>query len=171
MGFETQPIHMHGFHAKVIGSDQRALVLGQHSVLSLLGASGEEKQTLTIGSGETYEWLINFGQQSVTSTYPTGTQTSYDANGNPVANTDTGSTPINNSEDVPYIGGPTVRGSERASEPGQLFPMHNHDDYKATNNGVYPGGMFTMIETLRKYNPGRAGRLRAEGATGRTSRT
>jgi hypothetical protein len=31
---------------------------------------------------------------------------------------------------------------------GQLFPFHNHDDYKATNNGVYPGGMFTMIATV-----------------------
>jgi hypothetical protein len=29
-----------------------------------------------------------------------------------------------------------------------LFPFHNHDDYKATNNGVYPGGMFTMIMTV-----------------------
>ncbi len=27
----------------------------------------------------------------------------------------------------------------------QVFPFHNHDDYKATNNGVYPGGMFTML--------------------------
>ena len=30
----------------------------------------------------------------------------------------------------------------------QFFPFHNHDDYKATNNGVYPGGMFTMIMPL-----------------------
>jgi hypothetical protein len=27
----------------------------------------------------------------------------------------------------------------------QYFPFHNHDDYKATNNGIYPGGMFTFI--------------------------
>ena len=27
----------------------------------------------------------------------------------------------------------------------QFFPFHNHDDYKATNNGVYPGGQFTMV--------------------------
>jgi len=32
---------------------------------------------------------------------------------------------------------------------GQFFPFHNHDDYKATNNGVYPGGMFTMLVTTR----------------------
>ena len=33
-------------------------------------APGLEKNTLTIGSGETYEWLVDFGQQSFQSTYP-----------------------------------------------------------------------------------------------------
>ena len=28
----------------------------------------------------------------------------------------------------------------------QFYPMHNHDDYKATNNGVYPGGQLTFIQ-------------------------
>jgi hypothetical protein len=69
-----------------------------------------------------------------------------------------------------YIGGPQVgpTGADRLSVaavlvngglapppvappwagiPGQFFPFHNHDDYKATNNGIYPGGMFTMIMT------------------------
>jgi hypothetical protein len=50
---------------------------------------------------------------------------------------------------VPYIGGPTVTGAQGVSTVGQLFPFHNHDDYKATNNGAYPGGMFTMIMPLR----------------------
>jgi hypothetical protein len=49
-----------------------------------------------------------------------------------------------------YIGGPTVPdGQSGLITPGQLFPFHNHDDYKATNNGAYPGGMFTMIMPLR----------------------
>jgi hypothetical protein len=64
-----------------------------------------------------------------------------------------------------YIGGPTVGpglpSPDGGTVPGQLltlggftafngqlFPFHNHDDYKATNNGVYPGGMFTMIATV-----------------------
>jgi hypothetical protein len=29
-----------------------------------------------------------------------------------------------------------------------VFPFHNHDDYKATNNGLYPGGMFTALIPL-----------------------
>jgi len=144
MGFETQPIHMHGFHAKVIGSDQR----GWNWANTPKWGEGYEKQTLTIGSGETYEWLLNIGQQSVTSTYPAETQTRYDPSGLPVANTDTSKTVITAPDGDPYIGGPTVSGANGLPMPGQLFPMHNHDDYKATNNGVYPGGMFTMIEVL-----------------------
>jgi hypothetical protein len=28
----------------------------------------------------------------------------------------------------------------------QFYPMHNHDDYKVTNNGIYPGGALTLIQ-------------------------
>jgi hypothetical protein len=28
----------------------------------------------------------------------------------------------------------------------QFYPMHNHDDYKVTNDGKYPGGQLTMIQ-------------------------
>jgi hypothetical protein len=59
-----------------------------------------------------------------------------------------------------YIGGPQVGPAAGQNDnpeaaalaggfiQGQFFPFHNHDDYKATNNGVYPGGMFTMIATF-----------------------
>lgn len=152
MGFETQPWHMHGFHGKIIGSDQRAWPwanLGNiASATPTAWGQGLEKNTLTIGSGETYEWLVNFGLQSVTSTYDPGTQTRYDpTTGLPLSNTTTG-TVINDPGGAPYIGGPVVSGAVGIPTPGQLFPFHNHDDYKATNNGVYPGGQFTMMETL-----------------------
>ncbi|BCV20206.1 hypothetical protein hamaS1_02750 [Moorella sp. Hama-1] len=29
----------------------------------------------------------------------------------------------------------------------QFYLAHNHDDYKVTNNGVYPGGQLIIIET------------------------
>ena len=47
MGFETQPMHMHGFHGKILGSDQRAWNWGYSPAVG----SGWEKTTLTIGSG------------------------------------------------------------------------------------------------------------------------
>jgi FtsP/CotA-like multicopper oxidase with cupredoxin domain len=149
MGFETQPMHMHGFHAKILGSDQRAWPWANQGNGTPWGR-GMEKNTLTIGSGETYEWLLNMGLQSVTSTYPAATQTRYDpATGLPLSNTATASPEILDPGGEKYIGGPVVRGAVGIPTPGQLFPFHNHDDYKATNNGVYPGGQFTMIETLQ----------------------
>jgi FtsP/CotA-like multicopper oxidase with cupredoxin domain len=146
MGFETQPMHMHGYHGKILGSDQRAWDWA-NKPNGKFGV-GMEKQTLTIGSGETYEWLVDFGQQSFQSTYPPGTQSCYDPATNlPVANA-AGCTPIPEGGDPakpPYIGGPVVTGAVGLPGASQLFPFHNHDDYKATNNGVYPGGMFTML--------------------------
>jgi len=161
MGFETQPMHMHGFHAKVIGSDQRAWPWANMPGTPF--GQGLEKNTLLIGSGETYEWLIDMGQQSLTSTYQPGVQTRYNPLGlAPVVNTDLTMPAIPDlfAPLFAYIGGPVVGpnatlGSqgpgglppELPYVAGQFFPFHNHDDYKATNNGVYPGGMFTMILT------------------------
>jgi len=168
MGFQAQPMHMHGFHAKVIGSDQRAWDWGYKPTVG----QGLEKNTLLIGSGETYEWLIDFSGQSLASTYdtaasgqvatfPGGTQTRYTALGGPATNTNQLLNAIPNpfALGFAYIGGPTV-GPPITSQQGpllvppelpvtagQYFPFHNHDDYKSTNNGIYPGGMFTMILT------------------------
>jgi manganese oxidase len=150
MGYETQPMHMHGFHGKVIGSDQRAWTWANIPLLTPTGL-GLEKNTLTIGSGEAYEWLIDFGTVALSANYPTGTQSRYDlTTGLPVANGNTTSPAIipNPDDGISYIGGPAVTGAMGIPTPGQLFPFHNHDDYKATNNGTYPGGMFTMIMPL-----------------------
>jgi manganese oxidase len=153
MGYETQPMHMHGYHGKVIGSDQRAWTWANNPLTTPYG-QGMEKNTLTIGSGETYEWLVDFGQQGLTATYPAGTQTRYNPDGSPASNNQTalpvitdltGPTPASG---VPYIGGPTVTGVQGIPTSGQIFPFHNHDDYKATNNGAYPGGMFTALMPL-----------------------
>jgi manganese oxidase len=187
MGFETQPMHMHGFHGKIIGSDQRAWTWSNPA--GTPNGQGLEKNTLTIGSGETYEWLLDFSVWAglgATSTYQPGVETRMNNTVNaagvllnvpcvaglplnaPVVNTNTACAPIPDPGFVPpasYIGGPTVGpilpNPDAGSVPGalmtlggltpfngQLFPFHNHDDYKATNNGVYPGGMFTMIATV-----------------------
>jgi len=152
LGFETQPMHVHGFHPKVIGSDQRAWSWAHTD--KTLGA-GLEKNTITIGSGETYELLFDFAQQRQTSTYQPGTQSRYSAAG-PQSNTATANPPIPDPFTPPqtYIGGPTVAGVVGGTALGipfqtsQFFPFHNHDDYKATNNGVYPGGQFTFVVPL-----------------------
>jgi FtsP/CotA-like multicopper oxidase with cupredoxin domain len=161
LGFETQPLHMHGYHGKIIGNDQRVWDWANKAKTNKSKATpfgqGLEKNTLTIGSGETYEWLVDFGQQAFNSLYPAGSESCYDpATGAPVPNA-VGCAPIPVNGDpaagANYVGGPTVAGIEgpvpnfdiAGFGTSQYFPFHNHDDYKATNNGSYPGGMFTML--------------------------
>jgi FtsP/CotA-like multicopper oxidase with cupredoxin domain len=189
MGFETHPLHMHGYHGKIIGSDQRAWPWANQGA-TYTGAwdttnwaaggtpfnQGLEKNTLVIGSGETYDWLVDFGQQAFQSTYEPGVQSRYydgtvacqtsltdlglplPALNTPVTNQATGCPAIPEFGDpalagvVDYIGGPTVTDlvvpagvTDPTFANSQYFPFHNHDDYKATNNGVYPGGMFTFL--------------------------
>ncbi len=157
MGFETQPMHMHGFHGKIIGSDQRPWTWANTPTTAT--GQGLEKQTVTIGSGEEYDWLLDFSSVGVTSTYHAATQSRYvAASGLPSANINTADPAIpvpglqvKGAAPFTYIGGPTVSGlwgPTAAGSPSQIFVFHNHDDYKATNNGVYPGGMFTIIVPL-----------------------
>jgi manganese oxidase len=171
MGFETQPMHVHGFHAKVLDKDQRAWSFANNP--NTPTGQGMEINTLTIGSGEQYNLLFDMSTQTggttnyapgstPSSVYPSpsltpdpgrGTETRYDQNGLPVSNTNLAATPISGvsvfftptpvtATSTPsfqtnsYIAGPPVP---------QLFVFHNHDDYKATNNGAYPGGQFTAI--------------------------
>ena len=124
---------------------------------------------MLVGSGETYELLLDMGQQSSQSTYTADVQTryydgspacqasldalsvAYPANRTPVSNQAVGCPAIPDAGDPlnpTYIGGPTVTGAVGLGGSVQLFPFHNHDDYKATNNGAYPGGMFTMVVPL-----------------------
>jgi FtsP/CotA-like multicopper oxidase with cupredoxin domain len=151
MGYETQPMHIHGYHLKIIGSDQRAWPWANWVIFNrpIRFGEGLEKNTLLIGSGETYDALIDLGQQKPTSTYAAGTQTRYNASGLPTANTTTDPV-IPDLGGVPYLGGPTIPTNGVGVQggivtPGQVFVFHNHDDYKATNFGVYPGGMFTAV--------------------------
>jgi len=158
LGFQTQPMHIHGFHPKVIGADQRAWNWSNPPGTPF--DLGLEQNTFLIGSGQTYELLIDFGQQQVNSTYPSGATSpastfpggtqSKQIGGAPVSNTDPAGQPIPDPFTVPfdYIPGPVVTGLVGHPDfVSQYFPWHNHDDYKATNNGVYPGGQFTMVRT------------------------
>jgi FtsP/CotA-like multicopper oxidase with cupredoxin domain len=123
MGFQSHPLHLHGQHYEFIGSD--ASPLPHMQVTGRKGGNPRfEKFTLNIGSGETWDAIINFDSANLcmsqslvpspeTSPFPEETFPLYDPNG-------------------PY-----------------LFPMHCHDDYHVTNAGVYPGGMATLLKVER----------------------
>ena len=135
LGFETQPMHCHGFHPKIIGMDQRLWAWANPPGTPT--GEGLEMNTITLGSGNTAELLFDFSTQQVEGAYAAGTQSKYDPKtGLPMDNTSNGDPLPDPFSGGNYIGGPNVP---------NLFVFHNHDDYKATNNGVYPGGMFTAI--------------------------
>jgi len=163
LGFEIQPMHIHGFHPKLIGMDQRAW--NWSNPANARTGTGLELNTFAIASGNTMELLIDIASQLPTSTYPLGTYTKYTVATNaPALNTavvtpgvldvipDLFTNPLGT---TPFVGGPAVAGLPAIglfSVPPalpltspQVFVWHNHDDYKATNNGVYPGGQFTAV--------------------------
>lgn len=121
MGYQTVPWHIHGYHFTTVGKDGNPLLL--------VGTGGElhEDYTVTIGSGETYELIIEVMDKSRIYKNKSPQGVSYVA--------------------IPKAegGSHTYDGTAATFFP-QFFPMHNHDDYKVTNNGVYPGGALTLIQ-------------------------
>lgn len=123
IGFQSHPLHLHGQHFEVLGSDASPLPHLQTTGRKG-GVARYEKFTINIGSGETWDTIVNFDaanlcmSQSLVPTpeespFPSETSALYDPAG-------------------PYI-----------------FPMHCHDDYHATDQGVYPAGMLTLLKVAR----------------------
>lgn len=123
MGFQTHALHLHGQHYEIIGTDARPL---PH--LQTTGRRGGneryEKFTINIGSGETYDTIVNFDSanlcmsqaqvpQPEASPFPGETGPFYDPAG-------------------PYV-----------------YAAHCHDDNHVTNQGVYPGGMVAPVKVQR----------------------
>jgi FtsP/CotA-like multicopper oxidase with cupredoxin domain len=163
LGFQTQPMQVHGYHGKVVGSDARGWDWGfaPKSKANKMGVrpfgEGLEKNSFLIGSGETYDVLFDLGQQNTEAPYYSlGTQSCLSVDGvTPLSADDPNCSglPVNSGEDT-YILGPQVTGLFRdnlggavpGAADGQFFPFLNHDFYKSTNDGEYPGGAITMIQ-------------------------
>jgi FtsP/CotA-like multicopper oxidase with cupredoxin domain len=123
MGFQSHPLHLHGQHYEVIGTDARPL---PHLQGFDRFGNGQrfEKFTITIGSGETYDTIVEFDSHNLcmsqahvpspeSSPFPGETGPLYDPNG-------------------PYA-----------------YAAHCHDDNHVTNQGVYPGGMVAPVLVQR----------------------
>jgi FtsP/CotA-like multicopper oxidase with cupredoxin domain len=123
MGFQTHALHLHGQHYEIIGSDASPL---PH--LQTTGRKGGverlEKFTINIGSGETYDTIVNFDS----------------------ANLCMSQAQVPEPETSPFPGetGP-------AYSPGgpYFYAAHCHDDNHVTNQGVYPGGMVAPVMVQR----------------------
>lgn len=161
MGYQVVPWHIHGWHFTVIGKDSSPspfLEISQKLGLNFRHLG--EGFTATIGSGETFDLLIvaddkreqyrNYIVNGQDGLPPLCHQMHVLQNIDSSSIYDIPTQPVNcpNYDTINYI--------EVCNQPPydpnnqffpQFYPMHNHDDYKVTNNGVYPGGQLTFIQT------------------------
>jgi FtsP/CotA-like multicopper oxidase with cupredoxin domain len=123
IGYETHSMHLHGEDFDLVGSDAHALPVVQD-------AAGKERRTqfekftLLIGSGETYDALVDYDSAALCHTMqsePAGGESPFREETAPLYTPD----------------GPL------------FFPAHCHDDYHVTNQGAYPGGMTTLVKVQR----------------------
>ncbi|MFL0269110.1 hypothetical protein [Candidatus Clostridium radicumherbarum] len=162
MGYQVVPWHIHGWHFMVVGKDAHLssfLKLSENSE-HLNHQLTEMGFTATIGSGETYDLIITAedkgelyrkyivkGQDSFPSLCK---QLSEIQSIDSSAIFDIPEEPVHCTN--PQLINYTEICNQSHDNPNdrffpQYYPMHNHDDYKVTNNGVYPGGQLTLIQT------------------------
>ncbi len=160
LAYQVAPWHIHGWHFTVVGKDASpSPFLKISETLNFMGHEGLEMGfTVTIGSGETYDLLLSAddkrpiyqnyivnGQDNILSLC---LQMNIIQAFDPAAIADIPTEPVicPTPDTVNYIN--ICNGTQGVDQYfPQFYPMHNHDDYKVTNNGRYPGGQLTYIQT------------------------
>lgn len=178
MGYQVVPWHIHGWHFTVIGKDAHpSPFLKIAAKLSNMNDKHDDNMhenghsspidhqmqdmgfTATIGSGETFDLLLTADDKSpVYRKYIVKGQDCIDSlcsqlNEIPEDVFDIPTEPVDcaNPNTVNYIEiCQGLKGVDRFFP--QFYPAHNHDDYKVTNNGVYPGGQLIYIQTDAPIN-------------------
>lgn len=170
MGYQVVPWHIHGWHFMVVGKDSHlspflAFAEAHKHINHKLTEMGF---TNTIGSGETYDLIISADdKRKVYRNYIVNGQDGFPSlceQLNVISGIDNNAIfdipeePINCKDPnsirlINYI----EICAQNPNNPNdkffpQFYPMHNHDDYKVTNNGKYPGGQLTMIQVDRPDN-------------------
>ena len=161
-GYSAVPWHTHGWHFEIFGKDSIAdpfLSLKTLINIDIHNKVSNKACTVNIASGETYDLLIDATDKSYTyesylingqdyiqplysqilKIYPEDKNCIYEIPTEPVD--------INDINTVNYLEICSRCDSDsNTSFYPQFYPMHNHDLYKSTNNGVYPGGQLTYIQ-------------------------
>lgn len=165
MSYQPVPWHTHGWHGLVVAKDADLRIIDGHGVMNF---------TVLVGSGETYDVLYfaedkrkEYAEYIFCGTDGLPSLKEQIAVATLVSKKEgTFTPPFPGANDLwaniilaggldkgtflpPYNWAVWNYGSKTANNfffP-QFYPAHNHDDYKVTNNGVYPGGQLTYIET------------------------
>ena len=135
MGYQPVPWHIHGWHFHILGKDAE---MREHHDMGF---------TQLIGSGETYDLHLDATSKS-------GMYSKYIFQGQQGYQSLMSRVQLSWWYDIPMEGfacPPDPTDWNYGQHPGEFFPqfypMHNHDDYKVTNDGLYPGGQLTYIQT------------------------
>ena len=115
MGYQEHPMHQHGWHMCIVGKD------------AVLRKDCQNVFTVLVGSGETYD-TITLANPVYGVTNPAGSPLS--------------------SASAHFID-PTTGAITPMAKPTltwrQVYPVHDHDDYRVTTNDIYPGGGLILI--------------------------
>lgn len=115
MGYQEHPMHQHGWHMCIVGKD------------AMLKKDCQDVYTVLLGSGETYDTITL---------------------ANPVYGvTDPAGSPLSSASD--HFINPSTGAITPMTKPTlqwrQIYPVHDHDDYRVTTNDIYPGGGLVLI--------------------------
>jgi hypothetical protein len=162
MGYQVVPWHIHGWHFMVVGKDAHLspfLKLSENEE-HLDHELTEMGFTNTMGSGETYDLILTADdKRNLYRKYLVKGQDGFLSlccqlralqRIDSAAIFDIPVEPVNC--DNPQLINDIQICNQPCGDPNdqffpQFYPMHNHDDYKVTNDGVYPGGQLTYIQT------------------------
>jgi hypothetical protein len=167
LGYQPVPFHVHGWHGMIVGKD------AEPRVADMNNPAMEMNFTTLVGSGESYDLIFTADDKRGLyadyifrgkAGFPSLKQQVAEATARAKA-AGTFMPPFPGAEDLwanvilegglgkgtfipPYNWAVWNYGSQTAdgySYP-QFYIAHNHDDYKATNDGAYPGGQLIFIE-------------------------
>ena len=162
LGYQPVPFHVHGWHGRIIGKDATERITGEMNFTTLVG-SGESYDVLYSADDKRaiYADYIFCGRAG----FPSLKQQVAEATARAKA-AGTFIEPFPGATDLwaniilktglgqgtfipPYNWAAWNYGTATADNfmYPQFYLAHNHDDYKVTNNGVYPGGQLIIIET------------------------
>lgn len=168
LGYQPVPFHVHGWHGLIVGKDTHPMIADMNNPAHMMNF------TTLVGSGESYDVIFTADdKRALYADYVLCGKAGFPSLKKQVENATTESKtegtfmpPFTDAEDLwnniilqsslgegtstpPYNLKTWNYGSETSNSfifP-QFYIAHNHDDYKATNNGVYPGGQLIFIET------------------------
>ncbi|WP_203364225.1 multicopper oxidase domain-containing protein [Bacillus sp. REN10] len=172
MGYAVVPWHIHGWHFTVIGKDTHvspflkiADLLSDHKEVHGVHEIRNENFTIGIASGETYDLLLTADDKRPQyRNYIVNDQDGFPSlcsqlndlisfanahpelvDSSPVFDIPTEPVNCSSPSTVNYVDiCADLQGEDRFFP--QFYPAHNHDDYKVTNDGTYPGGQLVLFQ-------------------------